>query len=216
MRSHARPDRLPIDGNAVRLLQDAGENYPGLARRDPRRPVLDPVRELHRRGRRHRARVRRGAGGESARRRRRAGRLRLARFARFRRAVVAAATAGAHVLAFNRPRLDSPLGWLTRDHRKTIVVDGGPVSSRACASARNGWAIPRGAWSPGATRASRFAARRSRNSRARSKPSGTPAAASRRTPIASMRRTAAHRSVTSACALSPALPTRRARIASIS
>lgn len=34
------------------------------------------------------------------------------------------ATAGGEVRVFNRPRLDSPLGWLTRDHRKTIVVDG--------------------------------------------------------------------------------------------
>ena len=32
--------------------------------------------------------------------------------------------AGAHVLAFNRPRIDSPLGWVTRDHRKTLTVDG--------------------------------------------------------------------------------------------
>jgi cardiolipin synthase len=32
--------------------------------------------------------------------------------------------AGAKVQAFNRPRLDSPLGWVTRDHRKTLTVDG--------------------------------------------------------------------------------------------
>ena len=31
---------------------------------------------------------------------------------------------GAEVRAFNPLRLDSPLGWFTRDHRKTIVVDG--------------------------------------------------------------------------------------------
>jgi phosphatidylserine/phosphatidylglycerophosphate/cardiolipin synthase-like enzyme len=34
------------------------------------------------------------------------------------------ASAGAKVQAFNRPRLDSPLGWVTRDHRKTLIVDG--------------------------------------------------------------------------------------------
>jgi len=47
------------------------------------------------------------------------------------------ADAGAHVRAFNRPRLDSPLGWLSRDHRKTIVVDGrtGFVSG-LCVSAK--------------------------------------------------------------------------------
>jgi cardiolipin synthase len=32
--------------------------------------------------------------------------------------------AGAEVRCFNPPRLDSPLGWLTRDHRKMISVDG--------------------------------------------------------------------------------------------
>lgn len=32
--------------------------------------------------------------------------------------------AGADVRVFNPPRLSSPLGWLSRDHRKTIVIDG--------------------------------------------------------------------------------------------
>jgi cardiolipin synthase len=32
--------------------------------------------------------------------------------------------AGGEVRCFNRPRLDSPLGWLSRDHRKSISVDG--------------------------------------------------------------------------------------------
>jgi len=31
--------------------------------------------------------------------------------------------AGVEVRCFNRPRWDSPLGWLSRDHRKVIVVD---------------------------------------------------------------------------------------------
>jgi cardiolipin synthase A/B len=31
---------------------------------------------------------------------------------------------GVEVRAFNRPRLDSPLGWMTRDHRKMLGVDG--------------------------------------------------------------------------------------------
>jgi cardiolipin synthase A/B len=31
---------------------------------------------------------------------------------------------GAEVRAFNQPRLDSPLGWVTRDHRKMLGVDG--------------------------------------------------------------------------------------------
>ncbi len=33
-------------------------------------------------------------------------------------------TAGAEVRGFNPLRLDSPLGWLARDHRKTIAIDG--------------------------------------------------------------------------------------------
>lgn len=32
--------------------------------------------------------------------------------------------AGGEVRAYNPPRLDSPLGWLSRDHRKLLVVDG--------------------------------------------------------------------------------------------
>ena len=32
--------------------------------------------------------------------------------------------AGAEVRCFNPPRLDSPFGWLTRNHRKTVCVDG--------------------------------------------------------------------------------------------
>jgi cardiolipin synthase len=45
--------------------------------------------------------------------------------------------AGADVRGFNPPSLSSPLGWLTRDHRKTIVVDGevGFVSG-LCVSAK--------------------------------------------------------------------------------
>jgi len=34
------------------------------------------------------------------------------------------AHAGVDVRSFNPPRLDSPLGWIGRDHRKLIVVDG--------------------------------------------------------------------------------------------
>jgi cardiolipin synthase len=34
------------------------------------------------------------------------------------------ADAGVEVRCFNPPRLDSPLGWLRRDHRKSLTVDG--------------------------------------------------------------------------------------------
>ncbi|EQD64862.1 phospholipase D/transphosphatidylase, partial [mine drainage metagenome] len=32
--------------------------------------------------------------------------------------------AGIEVRAFNPPRMDSPLGWIGRDHRKLLVIDG--------------------------------------------------------------------------------------------
>lgn len=34
------------------------------------------------------------------------------------------AAAGVQVRRFNTPRIDSPVGWLCRDHRKTLTVDG--------------------------------------------------------------------------------------------
>jgi cardiolipin synthase len=48
--------------------------------------------------------------------------------------------AGAEVRAFNPPRFDSPLAWLTRDHRKSIVIDGaiGFVSGLCVSSAWEG------------------------------------------------------------------------------
>ena len=45
--------------------------------------------------------------------------------------------AGVEVRAFNPFRIDSPFGWLTRDHRKSLVVDGRIASvTGACLSAR--------------------------------------------------------------------------------
>jgi cardiolipin synthase len=41
--------------------------------------------------------------------------------------------AGGEVRCFNPPRLDSPIGWLTRDHRKMLAVDGRVDSSPGCA-----------------------------------------------------------------------------------
>jgi len=55
------------------------------------------------------------------------------------------AEAGAEVRCFNPPRLDSPFGWLTRDHRKMLAVDGesGFVSG-LCVSRRWAGDPPRG------------------------------------------------------------------------
>ncbi len=114
----------PTDGNAVRLLLDASENYPAwLAEiRAARRYVLFESylvaddRVGHAFAEALVAKVREGVrvcvvydwfGCLPAR-----------WFWSMLR------DAGAQVLGFNPPRLDSPFAWLTRDHRKSIVVDG--------------------------------------------------------------------------------------------
>ena len=116
-----------IDGNAVRLLLDARRELSGVARRDPRARSATILFESYivadDDGR---ARVRRGARGERAR----AG-VRvcvvydwLGSLARRGAVGRAAATRAPRCALFNPPRFDSPLGWLSRDHRKSIVVDG--------------------------------------------------------------------------------------------
>jgi cardiolipin synthase len=114
-----------VGGNVVRLLRDAGENYPAWlqAIRGARESILFEAYILadDEVGREFAAallervqagvRVRLlydwlGALGEGT-----AG------------LVQPLADAGAEVRCFNPPRVDSPLGWLHRDHRKSIVVD---------------------------------------------------------------------------------------------
>ncbi len=114
----------PIDGNAVRLLCDAAENFPAwlAAIRDAERSILiesyvfanDEVgREF----------------AEALAAKARAG-VRVHVIYDWVGAFGAGAlwsplsAAGALVRAFNPLRFDSPLGWLSRDHRKTLVVDG--------------------------------------------------------------------------------------------
>ena len=115
-----------IEGNDVRLLKDARENYPAWlnaireAKRhihfesyiihgdDTGREFADALIAKAREG----VRVRliydwMGGFGNTSRRfwnRLRAG--------------------GVEVRCYNPPRFDSPLGWISRDHRKTLVVDG--------------------------------------------------------------------------------------------
>jgi cardiolipin synthase A/B len=115
-----------IDGNAVRLLKDARENYPAWmdAIRGARKWIHFESYIVHDDD----------SGTEFAQalmERARAGvQVRLIYdwvgaltattwmfWERLRRA-------GVHVRAFNQPRLDSPLGWLLRDHRKMLGVDG--------------------------------------------------------------------------------------------
>jgi cardiolipin synthase A/B len=115
-----------VAGNEVRLLKDAQENYPAWleAIRSAERTVhfesyivyddalgLEFARVLCDRARAGvRTRVIHdwlGAIGKTR--------------PRFWRDL---ARAGVEVRSFNPPRLDSPLGWLSRDHRKVITVDG--------------------------------------------------------------------------------------------
>ena len=127
----------PIEGNAVRLLQDAAENYPAWleAIRQAERSILfeNYIFDDDEVGREFAAALAAKAkAGIDVRvvydwiGSRNAGDLWSPLIA-----------AGAQVKAFNRPRIDSPLGWLSRDHRKTITVDGrvGYVSG-LCVSAK--------------------------------------------------------------------------------
>ncbi len=127
----------PIDGNAVRLLLDAAENFPAWldAIRCAKRLILfesyifaddsvgrefvDALAERSRAG--VQVRVVYDWFGSLG-----AGAL-----------WKALAAAGAEVRGFNPLRLDSPLGWLARDHRKTVAVDGRVAFvSGLCVSAR--------------------------------------------------------------------------------
>jgi cardiolipin synthase len=115
-----------VPGNRMRLLRDAEENYPawleaiGVAERTVHfesyiihedaagRQFAELLAEKARAG----VRVRLiydwlGGLGHASR--------------RFWRAL---REAGVEVRCFNPPRFDSPFGWLSRDHRKVIVVDG--------------------------------------------------------------------------------------------
>jgi cardiolipin synthase len=115
-----------VRGNAVRLLRDAAENYPAwlAAIREARRTVHFENYIVHDDavGRRFAAafieKAREGVPvrvvydwfgslGKAS-----------ARFWRLLR------EGGVDVRCYNRPRLDQPLGWIGRDHRKCLVVDG--------------------------------------------------------------------------------------------
>lgn len=115
-----------VPGNSVRILKDAGENYPAwldamrsaeksihfesyiIYDDDMGREFAEVMAEKARQG----VRVRLiydwlGAIGKSSR-----------RFWRYLR------QAGVEVRCFNPPQMDHPLGWLSRDHRKMIAIDG--------------------------------------------------------------------------------------------
>ena len=115
-----------VSGNRVRLLKDAGENYPAWldAIRRAERYVHFESYIIHEDETGHEfadaliAKAREGVpvrllydwmGGFGKTSRRFWNRLR---------------AGGVEVRCYNPPRLDSPFGWLSRDHRKSLVVDG--------------------------------------------------------------------------------------------
>jgi cardiolipin synthase len=115
-----------IEGNRVRLLKDAAENYPAW---------LDAIRLAERTVHFENYYLRGDAVGEEfaaalAAKASEGVRVRLHYdwFGGFRKAprkfYRRLRAAGVEVRCHNPPRVDSPLGWLSRDHRKTLSVDG--------------------------------------------------------------------------------------------
>jgi cardiolipin synthase len=116
-----------VPGNAVRLLRDAAENYPAW---------LEAISAAADRSIRFESyiihegaqdsslpscwRPRHATAGASVSSMTGSASLGHAS-RRFWRAL---SQAGVEVRCFNPPRFDSPFGWLSRDHRKVIVVDG--------------------------------------------------------------------------------------------
>ena len=127
----------PIDGNAVRLLLDADENFPAwlAAIREAKHSILFECYIIDD------DEVGREFGEALATKAREGVAVRVVYDWLGSRHVGALHSllteAGAEVRVFNRPRFDSPLGWLARDHRKTITIDGriGFVSG-LCVSAK--------------------------------------------------------------------------------
>ena len=115
----------PVEGNAVRLLRDGADNYPAWLA-----AIASAQRYVHFEnyiirddevGRRFTAALAAKAREGVA--------VRLlydwmGSFGTPRRVWRGLREAGVEVRSFNRPRLDSPFGWLSRNHRKTVGVDG--------------------------------------------------------------------------------------------
>ncbi len=115
-----------IGGNAARILRDAGENYPAWlsAIADARRFVLfeNYIFADDATGREFVAALAERARAGVA--------VRLiydwmgAIGAQTRHVLQPLIEAGGVVRCFNAPQLDSPFGWVSRDHRKMVAVDG--------------------------------------------------------------------------------------------
>lgn len=115
-----------VHGNAVRLLRDATENYPAWleAIRGARQTIHFESYIIHddEVGKRFAdALLERAAAGVRVRIIYDwLGALRNSGKGFWRRL----REGGVEVRCFNPPRFDEPLGWLTRDHRKSVIVDG--------------------------------------------------------------------------------------------
>lgn len=115
-----------VSGNAVRILRDAGENYPAwlAAIADARSSVLfeNYIIADDATGREFVAALADRARAGVA--------VRLiydwmgAIGVHTSRVLQPLVEAGGMVRCFNAPRFDSPFGWMTRDHRKMVAVDG--------------------------------------------------------------------------------------------
>jgi cardiolipin synthase len=116
-----------LTGNSVRLLRDAQENYPAW---------LDAIKHAEKRIHFecyiiHEDEVGREFAEALAQKAREGLRVRLiydwlgALGAATSKLWRQMSDAGVEVRCFNPPRFDSPFGWLSRDHRKMIAVDGG-------------------------------------------------------------------------------------------
>ena len=140
-RAFARASDAPlVGGNAVRLLRDAGENYPAwlAAIRSATRSIMLECYIVADDEVGHQfldALTERALAGVQVR----VIYDWLGSF-RGRRMWERLWHAGAEVRAFNVPRLDEPFGWITRDHRKMLAVDGclGYVSGLCIGSQWNG------------------------------------------------------------------------------
>jgi len=115
-----------IDGNQVRLLKDAGENYPAwlaaIAAAKSRIHFENYILAADEIGNRFAdALIERAQAGVTVR-------LIYDWLGVFRKASRAfwerLRTGGVDVRCYNPPRIESPLGWISRDHRKLLVIDG--------------------------------------------------------------------------------------------
>jgi cardiolipin synthase len=115
-----------VPGNAVRLLRDAAENYPAWLE-----AIEAATRTIHFESYiLHEDAVGRRFADALAARARAGVRVRVlydwlgGLGKASRRFWQALREAGVEVRCFNPPRLDSPFGWVSRDHRKMLAVDG--------------------------------------------------------------------------------------------